>query len=425
MHRIRLSCLTLATALAASSFVSARQSPSAQPPAPTTTTTPAGRGAPGGRGAAPVKSPEIGSDQRVTFRLRAPNANEVAVAIAGKRLPMQKGEQGVWTVTSDPMAPDIYTYSLVVDGASISDPSNRQMQTSFGSFQSMFTVAGPAPWLPAPDVPHGAVARHVFHSAVAGDERDFFVYTPAAYDPRRAQPYPVLYLLHGLGDDAERWLTGGGGANNIFDNLIAQKKAVPMVVVAPLGYGTSTGPAGGRTAENIIGYTKILLDEVMPMVDKGYHVSKNREQRAIAGLSMGGAESLYVGLNHLDRFAWIGAFSSAPMVWPAAAAAAPAAAPAAGRGTGRGAAQPPMDPAVFAQTFPSLDAKSNSQIRMLWIVCGTADGLIGPNRQFKDWLRSKNIAFTEQEVPDMAHVWPLWRQNLSDMAPKLFQSQRK
>jgi enterochelin esterase-like enzyme len=423
MHRIRLSCLTLAAALAASSFVSARQSPAPQPPAPTATA--AGRGAPGGRGAAPVKSPEIGSDQRVTFRLRAPNANEVVVAIAGKRLPMQKDEQGVWTVTSDPMTPDIYTYSLVVDGASISDPSNRQMQTSFGSFQSMFTVAGPAPWLPAPEVPRGAVARHVFHSAVAGDDRDFFVYTPADYDPRRAQPYPVLYLLHGLGDDAERWLTGGGGANNIFDNLIAQKKAVPMVVVAPLGYGTSTGPAGGRTAENIIGYTKILLDEVMPMVDKGYHVSKNREQRAIAGLSMGGAESLYVGLNHLDRFAWIGAFSSAPMVWPAAAAAAPTAAPAAGRGTGRGAAQPPMDPAVFAQTFPSLDAKSNAQIRMLWIVCGTADGLIGPNRQFKDWLRSKNVAFTEQEVPDMAHVWPLWRQNVADMAPRLFQPKGK
>jgi enterochelin esterase-like enzyme len=423
MHRIRLSCLTFAAALAASSFVSARQSPAPQPPAPTAT--PAGRGAPGGRGTAPVKSPEIGSDGRVTFRLRAPNANEVVVAVAGKRLPMQKDEQGVWTVTSDPMAPDIYTYSLVVDGASISDPSNRQMQTSFGSFQSMFTVAGPAPWLPAPEVPRGAVARHVFHSAVAGDERDFFVYTPAGYDPRRSQPYPVLYLLHGLGDDAERWLTGGGGANNIFDNLIAQKKALPMVVVTPLGYGTSTGPAGGRSAENIIGYTKILLDEVMPMVDKGYNVSKNREQRAIAGLSMGGAESVYVGLNHLDRFAWIGAFSSAPMLWPPAAASVPAAPAATGRGTGPRPTQPPMDPAVFAKTFPSLDAKSNSQIRMLWIVCGTADSLIGPNRQFKDWLRSKNVAFTEQEVPDMAHVWPLWRQNLADMAPRLFQPNGK
>jgi enterochelin esterase family protein len=329
-------------------------------------------------------------------------------------------------VTSDPLAPDIYTYSLVVDGASINDPSNREVQTSFGSFQSMVTVPGPAAWLPSPGTPHGAITRHAYHSAIANDDRDFFVYTPAGYDAHRAQPYPVLYLLHGLGDDAERWLIGGGGANNIMDNLIAQGKAVPMVVVTPLGYGTSTGPVGGRTGDNVSGYAKILLEEVMPTVDKAYNVSKSREQRAIAGLSMGGAESLYVGLKNLDKFAWIGAFSSAPMLWPAAAPAAPAArdsapaAPAAGRGAGRGAAPAAMDPAAFAQTFPTLDAKANSQIRMLWIVCGTADGLIGVNRQFKDWLRSKNVQFTEQEVPDMAHVWPLWRQNLTDMVPRLF-----
>ena len=171
------------------------------------------------------------------------------------------------------------------------------------------------------------MTRHAYHSAVANDDRDFFVYTPASYDPKRAQAYPVLYLLHGLGDDAERWLTGGGGAANILDNLIAENKAVPMIVVSPLGYGTSQGPAGGRGSQNLIGYSKILLEEVMPMVDKAYNVSKNREQRAIAGLSMGGAETLYVGLNHLDKFAWIGAFSSAPMLFPAASDAAPPAGP--------------------------------------------------------------------------------------------------
>ena len=422
MNRTRFTCLTATVALAASSLVTARQAPAPQnPPAPTAAT-PAPQG---GRGAAPVKSPEVGADDRVTFRLRAPNAKEAAVSIGAKRLAMQKDEQGVWSATSDPMTPDIYTYSLVVDGATINDPANRQAQTSFGGFQSMLTVPGPAPWLPAPGVPRGAIARHAYHSAVANDDRDFFVYTPADYDARRSQPYPVLYLLHGLGDDAERWLAGGGGANNIFDNLIAQKKAVPMIVVTPLGYGTSTGPVGGRTADNITGYTKILLDEVMPMVDKAYNVSKNREQRAIAGLSMGGAESLYVGLNHLDKFAWIGAFSSAPMLWPPAAAAAAPAARGTGTGAGRGAAPAPLDPEVFAKTFPSLDAKSNSQIRMLWIVCGTADGLIGPNRQFKDWLKSRNVQFTEQEVPDMAHVWPLWRQNVVDMAPRLFQPKGK
>ena len=387
---------------------SARQTPPAT----------AGAAAPptqGGRGGGPVKSPEVAGDRRVTFRLRAPNASDVAVSLGGKQLPMHKDEQGIWSMTTDALAPDIYTYALIVDGDAMNDPSNRQAQTSFIGFQSMFAVPGPGPWLPAPAVERGAIARHPFHSAVANDDRDFFVYTPPGYDARREQPYPVLYLLHGLGDDSERWMNGGA-ANNILDNLIAQGKAVPMIVVSPLGYGTSNGPTGGRTPENITGYTKILLEEVMPVVDKAYNVSRNREQRAIAGLSMGGAESLFVGLNHLDQFAWIGAFSSAPMLWPATAPAAERVA---------GVAPQPMDVSVFAKTFPGLDAKANSQLRMLWIVCGTADGLIGVNRQFKDWLRSKGVQFTEQEVSGMGHVWPLWRQNLTDMVPKLFQPKRK
>jgi len=361
-----------------------------------------------------VKSPEVGADHRVTFRLRAPNAKEVAVAIGGKRLPMQKDDQGVWSLTTDPMTPDIYTYSFVVDGGTMNDPSNRQAQTSFNGFQTMFMVPGSAAWLPAPGVPRGAIARHAFRSAVANDDRDFLVYTPPNYEARRPQPYPVLYLLHGLGDDAERWMNGGA-ANHILDNLIAQRKAVPMIVVTPLGYGTSTGPAGGRTPENITGYAKILLEEVMPVVDKAYNVSRNREQRAIAGLSMGGAESLYVGLKNLDKFAWIGAFSSAPMLWGGMPANA-------GRGGGRGAAPPTMAESIFEKTFPDLDAKANSRLRMLWIVCGTSDGLIGVNRQFKGWLKSKGVQFTEQEVPDMGHVWPLWRQNLTDMTQRLFQA---
>lgn len=145
---------------------------------------------------------------------------------AGKRLPMQKDDQSVWSVTSDALAPDIYTYSFAVDGTTIADPSNRELQTSFGSAQNMFSVPGPSPWLPRPGVPRGAIARHVFHSTVAGDDRDFFVYTPPGYDAKRAQPYPTLYLLHGLGDDAGRWVNAGA-ANVILDNLIADKHAVP------------------------------------------------------------------------------------------------------------------------------------------------------------------------------------------------------
>ena len=425
----RLSVLVFASVIAFSSALIAFQAPAAQTPPAAPGAAPAqGRGAGGRGGVAPVKSPEVSADRRVTFRLRAPNAKEVAVTVSGRRLELQKDEQGVWSVTSDPMTPDLYTYSMVVDGTTINDPSNRQYQTSFGSFQTMFAVPGPMAWLPAPNVPRGAIAKHAYHSAIANDDREFFVYTPPGYDAKRAQSYPVLYILHGLGDDAERWV-GAGGAPAILDNLIAAQKAVPMVMVSPLGYGTSTGPAGGRGSDNVTGYSKILLSEVIPVVDKAYNVSKDRNQRAIAGLSMGGAEALYVGLNNLNQFSHVASFSGALLLLPGTAmvpapAPVPAAAAdpaAAGRG-GRGGGAPQMlDASTFPRAFPALDAKANSQLKLLWIVCGTADGLIGQNRQFKEWLKSKNVQFTEQEVPDMGHVWPLWRQNLTDLAPRLFQ----
>jgi enterochelin esterase family protein len=170
----------------------------------------------------------------------------------------------------------------------------------------------------------------------------------------------------------------------------------------------------------------------MPTVDKEYNVSKNREERAIAGLSMGGAEALYTALNNLDKFAWIGSFSGAFVMWPrdapaatappAASPAAPAGttAPAAGGGRGRGAA-PTIDISVMEKNFPTLDAKANAQIRLLFIACGTADSLLGVNRQFKDWLKTKKVVFVEEEAPEMGHVWPLWRQNLTDFVQKTFQ----
>jgi enterochelin esterase-like enzyme len=428
---VRMSRILMAVALAGATVVAQQPAPAPAPPA-TGTPGPPGVGRGGGRGAPPVKSPEVGADRRVTFRLRAPNAKEVAVALAGNRLAMQKDDQGVWSATTDALAPDYYTYSLVIDGTSVNDPANRQVQTSFGSFQSMFVVPGPEPWLPNASVPRGAIARHNFRSAVANDDRDYFVYTPPGYDARRSRPYPVMFVLHGLGDDAERWMNGGA-ANVILDNLIASGKAVPMVMVTTLGYGVSNGPAGAMAPESISGYTKSLLTEVMPAVERSYNVSKNREERAIAGLSMGGAETLYTALNNLDKFAWIGSFSGAFVMWPgvmqaappAAASAAPgpaapaaAAGPAGGRG--RGAARA-MDVSVLDKTFPALDAKANSQIKLLWITCGTADSLIGVNRQFKDWLKTKNVKFTEEEAPDVGHVWPLWRKNLAEFAQKAFQ----
>jgi enterochelin esterase-like enzyme len=423
LRRLTVFCLAVTAVLATTSMPVAQQ-----PASPASAAPPQAGPRGGGRGAPPVKSPEVAGDGRVTFRLRAPNAKDAVVTLAGNRLAMQKDDQGVWSATSDVLSPDYYTYSMVVDGTTINDPSNRQVQTSYGGFQSLFVVPGSQPWFPAAAVPRGAVARHAFHSAVANDDRDFFVYTPPGYDARRSQAYPVLYLLHGLGDDAERWMNGGA-ANVILDNLIAQGKATPMLVVTTLGYGVNNGPAGAMAPESITGYTKSLLTEVMPAVERTYNVSRNRDERAIAGLSMGGAETLYTALNNLDKFAWIGSFSGAFLMWPGAApapaperGAAPVAAgppAAAGDGRGRGAVRT-MDVSAFDKNFPSLDAKANSQIKLLWITCGTADSLISVNRQFKDWLRSKKVQFAEEEVPDIGHVWPLWRQNLAWFAQQVF-----
>jgi enterochelin esterase-like enzyme len=382
--------------------------------------------APGRGGFGPaVKSPEVSADGRVTFRLRAPNAKEIFVTglAPGQRLAMQKDEAGVWSATTETMKPDMYGYMFNVDGANFTDPGNSNFKTAaFGAGQSQVHIPGAVSWEPAPGIARGAVAHHFYHSSLIGDDRDFYVYTPPNYDPARKEAYPVLYLLHGLGDDAYGWISAGA-ANVILDNLIAQGKAKPMIMVNTLGYGIANmmadgrgGRGGGTGAEKMIpNFATALVTEVMPLVEKQYRVTKDRGQRAIAGLSMGGAEALYTGLNNLDKFAWVASFSGAFVMWPRDAG--PAAAPAAG---GRGPVT--LDTSVFDRNFPALSAKANSQLKMLWIGCGTEDGLIGVNRQFKTWLKAKDIQFTDVETPAMAHVWPLWRQNLTEIAQMLFQA---
>lgn len=388
-----------------------------------------------GRGPA-IHSPEISADGKVTFRLRAPNAKAVNVTGMGQPLAMQKDEQGIWSATTEALQPDLYTYSFSIDGATVNDPLNPLFKSAYASAgQSMVRVPGPALWNPG-EGPHGAVTHYVYHSASIGDDRDYFVYTPPNYDPRRKEPYPVLCLLHGLGDDASAWLNVGA-ANIILDNLINQGKAKPMIMVNTLGYGTPNGPAGAMGAGMIPAFAKALVDEVLPQVEKNYHAAHDRNHRAIAGLSMGGAEAIYTGFNYLDDFAYIGSFSGAFIMWPranpapppqpapGAAAGATAGTPGsatAGRGRGGrgGRGAPRMEDADFAKNFPNLSAKTNSQLKVLWIACGLDDGLNAVNRQFKTWLKSKDIQFTDVEVPGYAHVWPLWRRNLAELAPLLF-----
>ncbi len=380
-----------------------------------------GRGS-GGRGPMPaVRSPEVSADGTVTFRLRAPNATAVFVTGIGPganaRVAMQKDDAGVWSTVVSGLKPEIYTYAFSVDGATFNDPGNQLFKTNYvGGGNSMFRIPGGNSWDVSPDVARGAVAHYFYKSAIIGDNRDYYVYTPAGYDPNRKEPYPVLYLLHGLGDDAYAWL-GIGEANTILDNLIAQGKAKPMIMVNTLGYGVQGMVSGSAPAmggdQMMPNFTNALLQEVMPQVEKQYRVSKDRNDHAIAGLSMGGAEAVYVGLNHLDKFAWIASFSGAYVMWPQANV----------KGE-RGQLQT-MDTDAFAKNFPGLDAKANSQLKMLWITCGADDGLLGVNHQFEAWLKSKDVKFTSSDVPGYAHVWPFWRMSLTELAPQLFQPKGK
>jgi enterochelin esterase-like enzyme len=186
--------------------------------------------------AQPLVSPEVHSDGRVTFRLKAPNAKEVVLNCQGaKGGAMQKGEGGVWSITTDPMEPDIYAYSFKVDGLQIVDPANPVFKHNLLNTESQFRVPGPAtlPW-EINDVPHGVIHRHLYRSAILGDDRPFLVYTPPSYDPAAKDGYPVLYLLHGYSDAEDAWTTVGQ-ANVILDNLIARGQAKPMLIVMPLG----------------------------------------------------------------------------------------------------------------------------------------------------------------------------------------------
>ena len=347
-----------------------------------------------------VVSPEVHPDRRVTFRLLAPHAKIVVLQLEGTPMPfaMQKDDQGVWSVTIGPLAPDFYGYSFIADGVALIDPLNQLMKPNLISTRSVVHVPGPAslPW-EVNNVPHGTIHHHFYKSGIVGDERDFYVYTPPGYDPRARQTYPVLYLLHGFSDDASGWISVGR-ANVILDNLIAQGKAKPMIVAMLLGYGAPEILSFGWKAfehddvreRNYAKFREALLAEVIPQVEAAYLVAKDRNSRAIVGLSMGGGESLLTGLNTVDKFAWIGGFSSARLAKE-----------------------------DFNTDFPALDAKANQQLRLLWIACGTDDELIERNRKLRAWLASKGVQHVDIETPG-AHTWMVWRRNLAEFVSLLF-----
>ncbi len=338
-------------------------------------------------------SPEVLADGRVTFRVRAGAATNVS--LLGDWMDQTKPERltpgpaGVWSLTVGPLDTGASIYVFNIDGVTGPDPVNPRIKLRARTSASVVEVPGQPPELwEARDVPHGTVEINWAASQVTGDTRAYYVYTPPGYAAHPEAKYPVLCLLHGNNDTAAGW-TDIGRANFILDNLIAEHRAVPMVIVMPWGHALPyTGPQSNNTAL----VERYLLMEVLPQVMAKYRVLADREHRAIVGLSMGGGHALQIGLSHLDQFAAVAAFSSAV-------------------------------PGQFSERFQDLLAHPesvNERLHLLWIGCGRQDPAFSRNEDLARLLTDHRIRTTFQAMPGR-HNYAVWRRCLAQVAPLLFQ----
>jgi enterochelin esterase-like enzyme len=354
-------------------------------------------------------SPEVLSDHRVTFRIHAPKASEVTLRgdwMEGGPVKLEKGDEGVWSVTVGPLVPDFYSYSFTVDGVKTLDPKNATIKQGLSSVDSMFFLPGEeAAFEDNQKVPHGDIREVWYQSSTLDTQRRMHVYTPPGYDAGQDR-YPVLYLLHGGGDDDSGWSTVGR-AGFILDNLLAEKKARPMLVVMPNGSmprpanlpritpGTTPPPEVAAALEAAQErFTNELLKDVVPFVEKNYRVVPDREHRALAGLSMGGGQTLRVVTGNPDQFAYVG-------VWSA--------------GMGRDAADFEKRHAAFLEN----PDKVNRLVKLFSISVGDKDFTAAGSRNLAELLEKRGIK-NELHVSGGGHTWINWRHYLCDLAPRLF-----
>ena len=339
--------------------------------------------------------PRILPDRRVTFRVNAPTAQKVAVAARGADSgmngniphPMTKNAEGVWEVTTEPVRPGFHYYELIIDGVKVNDPAS---ETYFGWGQETSGLEVPDAALDfysVKNVPHGEVRVRWYQSKVTGKARRAYIYTPPDYDSRANVRYPVLYLQHGAGEDETSW-TWQGKANLILDNLIAERKARPMIIVMDNGYATRAGdiPAPGSRGNEA--FEGVVINDLIPMVDSTYRTLANRRNRAIAGLSMGGGQALQVGLNNMGRFGSIATLSGATRS---------------------------LDPKA---------ALAEAKLDLLWIGCGREDRLYKSAKAIHETLTAAGVEHVWIEGPG-SHEWQVWRKHLHDLAPRLFQEKKK
>jgi enterochelin esterase family protein len=361
----------------------------------------------GGRGpqAPQVVSPEVLPDHSVTFRILAPQAE--TVQLRGGDIPQLMGggrgappnlgptftkdDKGVWEATLGPIDPGAYRYNFLVNGVTVIDPRNPSISESNTNVWSLFTVPG-SDLFDTKNVPHGAVAAVTYYSTALGRFRRMHVYTPPGYEAG-TQKYPVFYLLHGAGDSDEAW-TSVGRAGFILDNLLAANKTKPMIVVMPAGHTTRTQGGGGAAATDE--FTADFVTDVMPYIEKNYRSINDRAHRAIAGLSMGGSQTLNIAFLHLDKFAYIGVFSSGIL--------------------GGGGAE-----AWEKAHLADLDnASLKKGLKTVWFSTGVNDSLITNSKSTVELLKKHGFDAGFKESPG-AHTWINWRNYLTEFTPLLFQ----
>ena len=345
-----------------------------------------------------MKYPCIDNSSRATFKLKAPEARDVQVDICGKKWPMTKGADGVWSVTTGPLVVGFHYYFLIVDGVAVNDPAS---ETFFGCGKMASGIEIPetpeaaAYYTYDKSVPHGQVRECHYYSSVENKERRCFVYTPADYDTNVSKRYPVLYLQHGMGEDERGWSRQGKMAN-ILDNQIASGKCVPMIVVMDYGNcGYIHGTKPGETREEFgASFTPILLNDIIPYIDRTFRTLTDRDNRAMAGLSWGGHQTFNTTLANLDKFAYIGAFSGAIFL-------------------------PPQ--ADIRQVYDCVFAdagKFNSQVHTLFLGMGSEENM--GSRQLSEKLKAAGINNVYYESPGTHHEWLTWRRCLNEFLPLIF-----
>ncbi|GAB4051237.1 alpha/beta hydrolase-fold protein [Spirosoma litoris] len=354
-----------------------------------------------------VVSPQVNADKSITFRYLAPQAKEVKLSAQFEKAPvaMTKDAQGIWSVTTSPIKPDIYPYSFQVDGVTVMDPANVAFFPNERFKASLVDVPGDAPLIHAMrDVPHGSV-NYEYYPSVEGTTGSLVVYTPPGYDKNASQKYPVYYLISGTTDTEETFFKVGK-TNLILDNLIAEGKAKPMIIVMPYGNiaaRVAEQKGGSKPADPTVrdgadavkranDFTTDLVSNVIPYTEKAYRAIPNRENRAIGGFSRGGGQTLRTAFNNMDKFAWVCAYSSY------------------------------LSPQEMDGNFSQIVAKpdqTNKQLKLLWVSVGSDDFLYKGTVEFMDYLKAKKVNY-KSLITDGGHTWMNVKTYVAATTPLLF-----